>query len=270
MKLGIIAGTVLMLAASFGFAGEAPGETKSFPAGKLSGITINAGNGFIGVESAAVNSIEVEQLPGNAERYEVTLEVAGKELMLKVRSKEHKEGHTGFQWNPPHGFLGGFRIRMPASLALKADMRGGVLEISGLSGPVDIVKDSGVTVLDAVSGDLTIKSKSGIIRGSVQSRKIGISGGGLVKLDGLTGALMLNNKSGPVDLRWAFVPKTGTIDIKSGTGVVSLTFPANARITPDLHAVSGYVRNDFPGGAGGRIVSATVEHGSISVLKAIE
>lgn len=271
MKLGIITGAVVMLAASFVFAGdEAAREIKTFPAGKLSGITINAGNSFIGVEGVATNSIEVEQLAGNAERYEVTLEIAGKELMLKVKAKEHKEGHTGFQLNPPHGFPGGFRIRMPARLALKADMRGGVLELSGLSGPVDIVKDSGITVLDAVAGDLTIKSKSGIIRGTAQSRKIGISGGSLVKLDGLTGALMLNNKTGPVDLKWALVPKTGIIDIKSGSGEVSLTFPANALITPELHAVSGYVRNDFTGGAAGRLVSATVEHGSLSVLKATE
>ena len=270
MKRSIIAGTVVMLVASFVFAGEASKDVKTFPAGKLAGITINAGNGFIGVEGAAINSIEVEQLPGSAERYEVTMEVAGKELVLKVRSKEHKEGHTGFKLNPPHGFPGGFHIRMPANLALNASMRSGALEISGLAGPVDIVNDSGITVLDDVSGDLTVKSKSGIIRGSVRSRKIGISGGGLVKLDGLTGALMLSNKTGSVDLRWALVPKTGIIDIKSGSGEVSLTFPANALITPELHAVSGYVRNDFAGGAAGRLVSATVEHGSLSVLKAME
>lgn len=104
----------------------------------------------------------------------------------------------------------GFKVIMPKNLALSAKIDSGSVEMRDISSTLDI---------KAATGN--------------------------VKLDRLSGALTLNMDTGLAQLAWAALPKTGKIEITSDTGLVTLCFPADAKIKAKLNTDSGKIDNAF-------------------------
>jgi len=257
MKRNIIVLTLMLFGSLFATASEQIKDVKTFPAIGLSGITIGSGAGFFSVEGVNADSIEVEQLPGNAVAYDVSMKTSGKDFTLNVSPKGgHKAVHTGF------------RIKVPAGFAVKANMGAGIIEVAAISGPMNLENTAGAISLDNVSGYLKIKTITGSIKGTAKSPKVEISGTtGLVQLGGLVGSLVMNTTTSPIDLKWETMPENGKIDITSSAGAVYLTLPLSAKIKADLN-VEGPIYNDFVSSEGGMPVSIQVGGGSITIRKA--
>ncbi len=257
MKRNIIVMVLMLFGALFATASEQTKDVKTFPANGLSGITIGSGAGFFSVEGVNADYIEVEQLPGNAVAYDVSMKTSGKNFEIKVSPKSrHKAVHTGF------------RIKVPAAFAVNTNMGAGIIEVAAISGPVNIENTAGAISLDNVSGDLKIKIITGSIKGTAKSQKVEISGTtGLVQLGGLAGSLVMNTTTGPVDLKWETMPENGKINITSSAGAVYLTLPSSAKIATDLN-VEGPIYNDFVSSEAGLPVSIQAGGGSITIRKA--
>lgn len=257
MKRNLLVMTLVLFGSLIATAAEQAKDVKTFPAAGLSGITIDSGAGFFSVEGTGADSIEVEQLPGNAVAYDVAMKASGKNFELKVYPKSgHKAVHTGF------------RIKVPAGFAVNANMGAGIIEVAAITGPVNIENTAGAISLDNISGDLKIKTIAGTIKGNAKSPKVEISGTtGLVQLGGLEGSLVIKTTTSPIDLKWETMPENGKIDITSSAGAVYLALPSNANIKSTLN-VEGPIYNEFASSETGLPVSIQVGSGSITIRKA--
>jgi DUF4097 and DUF4098 domain-containing protein YvlB len=257
MKRNLLVMTLVLFGSLTATAAEQAKDVKTFPAAGLSGITIGSGAGFFSVEGTGADSIEVEQLPGNAVAFDVAMKASGKNFELKVYPKSgHKAVHTGF------------RIKVPAGFAVNANMGTGIIKVAAISGPVNIENTAGAISLDNVSGDLKIKTITGSIKGNAKSPKMEISGTtGLVQLGGLAGSLVMNTTTSPIDLKWESMPENGKIDITSSAGTVYVGLPSSAKIKTDLN-VEGPIYNDFISSEAGLPVAIQVGGGSITIRKA--
>lgn len=131
--------------------------------------------------------------------------------------------------------------------ALDIDTGSGDVRVDGMDGTLNVDVGSGDVTLSNVSGDdLEVDTGSGEVRGTgigAAHLKIDTGSGG-VSLDGLVAQeAAVDVGSGDVDLTWTTDP--GSIDIDSGSGNVSMGFPANSGATVDLESSSGDINSDF-------------------------
>jgi DUF4097 and DUF4098 domain-containing protein YvlB len=71
------------------------------------------------------------------------------------------------------------------------------------------------------------------------------TGSGDVRLVGLTGVAKIRSGSGSVALDWTSVPLSGNIEVNTGSGGLTASFPKGTKLKASIRSAAGTIRNDF-------------------------
>lgn len=175
------------------------------------------------------------------------------------------------------------RVVVPRQFHLDARTAGGSVRVGGLKGDVAARTAGGSLHFEDLSGNLNGRTSGGSIHGMKLDGRVDLNtSGGSVELDGVTqgpvkvgssgGSLRLNGiaatleartsggsiriegsgapivastSGGSVDVTLTGAP-TGTIELRSSAGGVSLALPEKAGFQLDASTSAGGVRSDFP------------------------
>ena len=210
LAIMLCAGTIIA-----GYAAEAESvkNIKTFPAKGIADINIRTNSALIYLETAQTADIQVEQLPDNARACNITMKIAGKQLILKATDKsgEYKDIKTGF------------RVQLPAGISVTARSNSGDIEIHRITAPVEARTNSGDIKLDNVSGSLKATTDSGDIEGAINSPEKPIS---------------LKTLSGDVSVTF---PENAAIAVNAGTssGTLHNDFSGKTGLPVSVRATSG-------------------------------
>lgn len=219
-------------------------SAREFSSSGLHSIDARTSAGDIVFSAREGAKVSVELVKVSTIACDISMSVKRDVLVLRAQSKVFLVGK-------PKLCLAGLRIKAPAALSL--DARSG-------SGAIDIFASEGRLGLHAGSGDIRIDGAGG----EVTAR----AGSGSLDAKGLTSGALVRGGSGDIRLRWAKAPEKAAVDIRSGSGSVTLEFPPRAKLRTSLRAGSGAAANEFSETEDAAL-SVTVRTGSgaISVRK---
>jgi hypothetical protein len=229
---------VLLLCAAPAAAGASP-AAKSYAAAGLRAIVVETVGGAITLDDADVDRASVEPVAAAARdecRFERTL--SSGTLTLRALPATASAPCSA-----------GFTVTAPARLRVSARSGSGGVEIGAFAGAVDARTDSGAISLFGTAGAVAVRTGSGSVAGDLGAGGTVdvVTGAGDVYLRGLTGPARVVTDSGAVSLEWAAAPRTGEIDVRTGSGDLAAALPADARLKLSLNSVAGYVSSDFAG-----------------------
>lgn len=121
-----------------------------------------------------------------------------------------------------------FTVLLPKVVELDIETGSGNITIAGTKGDVDFKLGSGKIVIDS---DIHELDGAG---GSIEAELKSLSGKTEIKLG-----------SGSVKAAYAALPVNGAFELKSGSGNVTLTLPADAKIQTDFLSVGGKLTNEI-------------------------
>lgn len=121
-----------------------------------------------------------------------------------------------------------FEVKVPKSMDLDLTVGSGSLDVRGIQGAL---------VFKLGSGNLNAEG--------IFSSLNGKSGSGTVSVQGLTGGGELKSGSGAISLGFVAPLSKGELDIKSGAGDATLTFPKGMKVKTKFAAGSGLVTNEL-------------------------
>lgn len=222
----------------------AEGVRKTFPAAGVKMIRIQTESGDIEVQGTGRQDAQVEVTKMDPERCAVTMEARGDALVLEIRSLSR------WFWKSS-GCQAGFKVQAPASLGLEASSGAGDIKASGLQGALILKDGSGDIRFDGVAGEVSAKSGSGNVEGTLRSSRVSI----------MTG-------SGDLKLRWTQAPGEGDVQVKTGSGDVSLAFPGGAKVRTSILSGVGTVSNELGEASDARLtVSVMSGSGDVAIRK---
>ncbi len=121
-----------------------------------------------------------------------------------------------------------FEIKVPKIIALNLKSGFGKFEINGTKGKINFKLGSGDVVVDAEVVELR-----------------GKSGSGSVKVTGLVGDTYLKTGSGDITLSYKAVIQKGQLNIATGLGDATVSFPASMKIMTNFKSGSGQIYNEL-------------------------
>ena len=193
-----------------------------FKAGDAELIQVETDSGEISLEAAEGASIKIEVIGEyDAAKCEISAALSGSKLLASAKGKKKLFGNSG-------NCKAGFRITAPAGKKLVVRSGAGKAGIVGFSAGADIFSGAGVVEFKRVSGQITVKSVAGSINGDIYSEELAAS----------TGA-------GTIDLSWNKSPLKGRVDIKTGAGTTTLSFPAGSKVHAVYKAGVGSIHNEL-------------------------
>lgn len=140
----------------------------------------------------------------------------------------------------------GFAVEVSGTLPLHAYTGSGDIEVVSRKASVEADAGSGRILVKDGSGELVLKSGSGDITADAASPSLRAqTGSGKVEMTGLKGPASVITGSGNIRLRWSQAPRTGTVEVRSGSGDVELVFPQGTRLAAELRTGAGSSSNEF-------------------------
>ncbi|MBI3553725.1 MAG: DUF4097 family beta strand repeat protein [Elusimicrobia bacterium] len=252
---------ILAMTASLSAAG-AEETAKVFPASGLRALEIRTAGGDVSVQAGDASEVKVSVVNPDAEHCEITMEQDGSTLRLKAKDKSTS-------WFRRSGCDAGFAVEAPKSLSLEASAGSGAMKVAGLEGTLTLNAGSGSIELSGGAGDLRAKVGSGTMKGNSRSKRVDIKcGSGAVALEGLQGSAEVRSGSGSVDLKWSLSPEDGEVDVKTGSGDVSLVFPDRTKLQTEIRTGSGRFRNEIGDTASAKFrISVKAGSGDVTIGK---
>ena len=211
----------------------------------------------------------------------VTIEVTKEAGLLRIETKYPRQ-KTFWGGNSINVSVN-YRLWIPgkASVEVKSvsgdvalEAIGGAVKTGVVSGSVTLEKGasgaelktvSGELTLEDITGDVYLKTVSGDIdviriKGSIEAETV--SGG--IKMRGVSEAKAINAKSlsGGIVYQGGIVPQ-GRYTLKSHSGDLSLTIPADSAFEFDAETFSGDIDSDFPVEISGKVSSREL-HGVVN------
>lgn len=179
--------------------------------------------------------------------------VATKEKFDKVcKFDMKKEGNTLFIEVKKEGFFTRgdckvhFDIKVPKAIALDLRAGSGDLEAKGTKGEVDFRTGSGDAHFDVEADKLEARTGSGSVNVTGVIGNVDLnSGSGDVELSGLHGESEINTGSGDVKLTYKTTPKSGQVNLKTGSGDATVLVPATTKLLTKVKTSSGTVFNEL-------------------------
>ncbi|MFI5345932.1 MAG: DUF4097 family beta strand repeat-containing protein [Elusimicrobiota bacterium] len=230
------------LIASTAFAAD-PFESKSYPASSVREIVVTTAGGAVSLTASAGASVNVDVSPAAApgDDCQISQQLRGSTLTLVARAPGSR-----MSFGPGKQCSAGFAVSAPAGVSVKAASGSGNVSLGAFSAKADIKTGSGDVAVSGFSGELIARSGSGRVGGDASGPKIDVNtGSGNVDLSGLTGGASVKTGSGEVSLSWARAPRSGKIDVRTGSGGLNATFPAAARLKVSAKSGSGSLNSDF-------------------------
>ena len=230
---------IAILCMTLPFVAAGAAETaQTFPAAGVRALDIQTEEGYIKVVGNDVQQIKVIIVNQNPEKCEMMTALDGSTLRLKAKSKSKLFWRSDCE--------AGFQVQSPKNISLDASSGSGRIRATGLHGALALNTGSGEIQVDDVTGDMNARLGSGTLKGDSRSQQMEIQcGSGSVDLDGLLGSANVRVGSGAINLKWAESPKNGKVNIKTGSGNVSLIFPKQTKLQTDILTGSGRVRNEI-------------------------
>lgn len=211
---------LISLICSSAFAAPTP-ETKEFEAKGLNSVVVENTSGKVNI--AAVDSAKATVVTTKnkfSDKCKITMDRTGTKLVIKVKST------NGLFSNNPCDI--DFQVNIPKAVDL------------------DLTVGSGSIAVNGIQGELEFKVGSGDILADGTFKKIdGITGSGKIVLKGLAGPGKLKSGSGQIDLTYGVSSLNGELDLKTGSGDVSILFPKGSRLKTSFKAGVGELSNEL-------------------------
>jgi len=194
----------------------------NFKAGDAEIIQVETDSGYISLEAAEGQAIRVEMTGEyDASKCDISTALSGSRLLASAKGKKKLFGSGG-------NCKAGFRITAPAGKKLVVRSGAGKVWIAGFSAGADVSSGAGLIEFKTVSGPINVKSGAGAVKGDIYSEELSAS----------TGA-------GIIDLAWNKAPQKGRVEIKTGAGATTLSFPAGSKVHAVYKAGVGSMKNEL-------------------------
>lgn len=195
-------------------------ETREFPLAGIDKVDLSNGSGTNQIVAVdAGKAVVVAKKNHFDKNCKLTIEQRGSVLAVEVKSG------VGFGLTSCSVDL---TLKVPRSVGVVAKIGSGELAING------------------TKGDLDFRSGSGAIKVDAEVTKVdGRSGSGAIAIKGLTGGGSLAAGSAGITLAYVSTPNQGELDIRTGSGDASVTFPKEAKIKTSFKAGSGTLTNEL-------------------------
>ncbi|MFA6316603.1 MAG: DUF4097 family beta strand repeat-containing protein [Elusimicrobiota bacterium] len=231
-------------------------DPKDFALKGVSLVKISADSGGILVRTGRKGAARVMTV-GSLENCAITAEVQGSELVIEAKHPFMKT------------CLAGFAVEADPDMPVRAYSGSGDIEISSRKSAVEADTGSGsILVRDAI-GDLVLRSGSGDIKAEAATASVRAqTGSGKIELRRLLGSAHVMTGSGGILLEWARPPKSGSAEVRSGSGSVDLVFPAGTKLASSVRTGTGSALNELGETPGAEWrVSAMSGTGNVSIRK---
>lgn len=190
-----------------------------FRAGDAEIIQVETDSGEISLEVVEGQSIKVEVTGEyDVSKCDISAALNGSKLLASAKGRFWRGGNC----------KAGFRITAPAGKKLVLRSGAGNIRMTGFSAGADVSVGAGAVEFKAVSGPINVKSAAGAVRGDIYSEDLTASTG-----------------SGSIDLVWNKLPSRGKVEIKTGVGNTTLSFPAGSKVHVVHAAGVGSMSNEL-------------------------
>lgn len=200
-------------------------------------------NGSVEVTGGDVSAIEIHALiDAEAPREEEAKDIAGQvqiEAEQGVRARGPQTEHRR-EWSVS------YHIVVPRRYDISLASENGDVDVTGVSGHMDLGSENGNVTLSRVGGTIGIKSENGSVDVTLEGPRLEGEG------------LDVESENGSVDVHLpaAFAAH---IDVRSETGSMAVNFPVTVEGRVDRH----HITTDI--GGGGPAIRISSENGSVSI-----
>jgi DUF4097 and DUF4098 domain-containing protein YvlB len=203
-------------------------------------------NGSVAIRGGDVSAIEIHTLidveaPSEEEAKEIArrVEVEAEAGSVRARGPETKHWRS---WSVS------YQILVPRHYDISLAAENGDVDVTDVSGHLDLGSENGDVTLDRVGGAIRLKSENGSVDVTLAGTRLGGEG------------LDVESENGSVHVR---VPAdfAAHIDARSETGSMAVDFPVTVQGRLDPH----HITTDI--GGGGPAIRISSENGSVSIEK---
>lgn len=201
-------------------------------------------NGSVEIQGGDVNAIEIHALvEAAAPSEEEAKEIAGR---VQVEAQAGSVRARGPRTNDDRDWSVDYRIRVPRHYDISLAAENGSVDVTDVSGHMDLGAENGSVTLSRVGGAIRLKSENGSVDVSLQGSRLDTDG------------LDVESENGSVDVR---VPSdfAAHVDARTETGSMRVDFPVTVQGRLD----SNHIETDI--GGGGPTIRISSENGSVSI-----
>ncbi|MGA1676734.1 MAG: DUF4097 family beta strand repeat-containing protein [Pseudomonadales bacterium] len=211
-------------------------------------VEVETDSGPIAIYARDDGAVTIDAIGHDPATAQIDMRLRGDALQFTTRSIVRSRK----PWRALKPPATGLRVGLPSGLTIRATTGAGSVDVRGLTGDIVIETASGAVDIDGPCRSLTIVTNSGAAR-----------------LSHLAGSLSFRSATGQLDASWIRLPETGTIDIKTGRGDISLRLPPLARVQAQFITGPAAITNEFASASEAGIkLSVTSRASHISVTKA--
>lgn len=231
----------VLFAVSVPVVATAESETKTFESEGLKSVNVANGSGSISVVPSEDGKSYVVTTKRNFEKpCELVLEKKGSELVVKVNQPKRSKCEIDME------------VKVPKTFEFEIKAGSGSVKVEGMTAKGEVKVGSGSASLVGEFPSLEAKS-----------------GSGEISVKGLMGEAELTVGSGKVMAEYIKAPTQGKLEVRSGSGDVTLLFPADSKFSTAFKSGSGKLTNDFTSTAGAPFrVDVKVGSGNLQIKKA--
>ncbi|OGQ94003.1 MAG: hypothetical protein A2284_19260 [Deltaproteobacteria bacterium RIFOXYA12_FULL_61_11] len=218
-------------------------ERKTFPGAAITALEVhnNAGRLKIVAGSTTPEVVATKRVfePG----CRLSMELLGSKLVVKVTTESEK-------YRSPRCDVD-LTITIPKRCALDLHLGSCDATVFGTEGDLEATFGSGDLEVQATLLRVTGRSGSGDVelKGTVLTGEWR-SGSGDVELEALAGPFAVTTGSGEIELTVTTLPVDAKLNLRSGSGDIEVTIPAQLCPRPQLKSGSGTIVNDLAGCVG--------------------
>lgn len=206
----------------------------------------NLENGSVEIQGGDVSAIEIHALIDAEAPSEVEAkEIAGR---VEVEADAGSVHARGPRTEHRRGWSVSYRIRVPRHYDISLAAENGSVDVSDVSGHMDLGSENGSVTLNRVGGAIRLKSENGSVDVTLEGPRLDGEG------------LDVESENGSVDVH---VPATfaAHLDARSETGSMAVDFPVAVQGRLDPH----HITTDI--GGGGPTIRISSENGSVSIRR---
>lgn len=214
-------------------------SAKTYPPDAVKKLIVETDSGaiLIGQVIDAPVTVDVSPAAGPGDDCRITQDLRGGTLHLSAHAARNVLGMS-------KSCSAGFTVYSHAD-EIQARSGSGDVSLGGLGHKADIRTGSGSIQINGVPADLVLRTGSGRIRGSGGSTIDAATGSGDINLFGLHGLVKARSGSGAIQLDWTSAPSSGNIEVGTGNGNFSASFPKGTKLKTSVRSAAGNIRSDF-------------------------
>jgi len=233
---------------------------RSFQVGSHPLVIINGHKGDINMSTGGNGTVQV-----NAHKHGGTSAPGSANGMVQYAQSKDENGQDRLDITTPLSNANiDFDVTMPTAAQVQIQIDGGSIAVNGVSGvtidtfsgnldvenirgPVDVQTENGDITARSLNGQVQMQTQNGSIRVNTingQLQALTHNGDVIVRKAALKGQSNLETSNGSVRVDGSLDPY-GTYRLKTTSGDINLSLPANTAFQLVAHTASGSISNDF-------------------------